>query len=173
MNKNTIKITHFDSPVGPMVACATSQGVCLVDYMDRKILEAEFDYLRKEFNTDIRPGENKHLVQLKKELADYFAGKRATFTVPVHSSGTNFQISVWNALQNIPYGDTRSYKQQAIAIGNVKAVRAVASTNGKNRINILIPCHRVIGSNGKLVGYGGGLERKQWLLNLEAGRSID
>jgi AraC family transcriptional regulator of adaptative response/methylated-DNA-[protein]-cysteine methyltransferase len=168
MNKNTLNITHFDSPVGSMVACATNQGVCLVDYMDRKILETEFDYLRKEFNTDIQSGKNTHLVQLKKELAEYFDGKRVAFTVPVHASGTDFQINVWKVLQNIPYGDTRSYKQQAVAVGNIKVIRAVASTNGKNRINILIPCHRVIGSNGKLVGYGGGLERKQWLLDLEA-----
>ncbi|VAW51021.1 Methylated-DNA--protein-cysteine methyltransferase [hydrothermal vent metagenome] len=170
MNKNTLNIIHFDSPVGPMVACATAQGICLVDYMDRNILEDEFKYLAKEFNTKILPGKNKHLAALQKELEEYFIGNRSIFTVPVHASGTDFQMSVWNALQNIPYGNTQSYKQQAEAIGNVKAVRAVASTNGKNRINILIPCHRVIGSNGKLVGYGGGLERKQWLLDLEAGR---
>ena len=169
MNKNTLTITHFDSPIGPMVACATNQGICLVDYMDRKILEKEFEYLANEFNTEILPGKNKHLDKLKKELEEYFIGNRSTFTVPIHASGTHFQMSVWDALQNIPYGNTRSYKQQAEAIGNVKAVRAVASTNGKNRINILIPCHRVIGSNGKLVGYGGGLERKKWLLDLEAG----
>ena len=170
MRKNTLNISHFDSPVGPMVACATTQGICLVDYMDRDILEAEFEYLVKEFNTDILPGKNKHLDKLQKEMSEYFVGKRSTFTVPIHASGTEFQMSVWNALKKIPYGNTRSYKQQAEAIGNVKAVRAVAGTNGKNRINILIPCHRVIGSNGQLVGYGGGLKRKQWLLDLEAGK---
>lgn len=169
MNKNTLNISRFDSPVGPMVACATARGICLVDYMDRDILDAEFEYLANEFDTDILPGENRHLDKLQKELKEYFAGSRSTFSVPIHASGTDFQMSVWNALQDIPYGNTRSYKQQAEAIGNVKAVRAVASTNGKNRINILIPCHRVIGSNGKLVGYGGGLERKKWLLDLEAG----
>ena len=168
MNKSTLNIAHFDSPVGPMVACATDLGICLVDYMDRKILEDEFEYLAKEFDTKILPGKNKHLDNLQKELKEYFIGKRSIFTVPLHTSGTDFQMSVWRALQTIPYGHTRSYKQQAEAMGNVKAVRAVASTNGKNRINILIPCHRVIGSNGKLVGYGGGLERKQWLIDLEA-----
>ena len=169
MNKNTLNITHFDSPVGPMVACATNLGICLVDYMDRDILENEFEFLEKEFDTKILSGSNKHLATLQKELKEYFIGNRSSFSVPLHASGTDFQMSVWNALQSIPYGNTRSYKQQAESIGNVKAVRAVASTNGKNRINILIPCHRVIGSNGKLVGYGGGLERKQWLLDLEAG----
>ncbi len=168
MNKNSLNITHFESPLGSMVACASAQGICLLDYMDRDILEIEFDYLAKAFNTDIIPGKNKHLDKLQKELKEYFTGNRSVFTVPVHASGTDFQMSVWSALQDIPYGNTQSYKQQAEAIGNVKAVRAVASTNGKNRINILIPCHRVIGSNGKLVGYGGGLERKQWLLDLEA-----
>jgi len=169
MSKNTLNISHFDSPVGPMVACATARGVCLVDYMDRDILDAEFEYLTKEFDTYILPGKNKHLDKLHTELDEYFIGKRSAFTVPIHASGTEFQMSVWNALKNIPYGNTRSYKEQAESIGNVKAVRAVAGTNGKNRINILIPCHRVIGSNGKLVGYGGGLKRKQWLLDLEAG----
>jgi len=170
MNKQTITLTHFDSPVGPMVACATDLGVCLVDYMDRNILEKEFDYLRQYYDSKIKSGTHIHLTQLKKELAEYFLGERKVFTVPVHISGTEFQGSVWRTLQKIPYGETQSYKQQAIKMGNVKAIRAVASSNGKNRINILVPCHRVIGSNGQLVGYGGGLERKQWLLDLEKAR---
>jgi len=90
----------------------------------------------------------------------------------LHTPGTDFQKSVWKILQEIPYGETRSYKQQAIALGNPKAIRAVASANGHNRISIIIPCHRVIGSDGSLTGYGGGLHRKKWLLDFEKANSI-
>ena len=102
-----------------------------------------------------------------KQLDEYFSGKRQKFDVPLNPNGTNFQLSVWNALQNIPYGETRSYKQVAEAIGNPKACRAVGLANNKNPIWILIPCHRVIGANGALTGYGGGLEMKRKLLELE------
>jgi AraC family transcriptional regulator of adaptative response/methylated-DNA-[protein]-cysteine methyltransferase len=163
-----INIVRFTTPIGPMFGCATSQGVCLLDFTDRRMLETEFKDLCKRLNAVILPGDNPHLEHLQSELSEYFARKRKIFTVPLLTPGTDFQQSVWKILQDIPYGETRSYKQQAIAIGNPKAVRAVASANGHNRVGIVIPCHRVIGSDGSLVGYGGGLHRKRWLLDLES-----
>jgi AraC family transcriptional regulator of adaptative response/methylated-DNA-[protein]-cysteine methyltransferase len=153
-----------------MFACASKQGLCLLEFTDRRMLETEFKDLQKRLNVAILPGDNIFLDQVQNEIREYFQGKRIQFTVPLHTPGTDFQQSVWNALQEIPYGQTRSYKQQAQALGNPKAIRAVASANGKNRIAIIIPCHRVIGSDGSLVGYGGGLHRKKWLLELEETR---
>lgn len=167
-SKNVINIVRFTSPIGPMFACATDLGICLLEFTDRRMLETEFKDLRKRLNAVILPGRHRYLDLLQSELAEYYNGKRQHFTVPLHTPGTDFQQIVWNNLQKIPYGETRTYKQQAAAINNPKAVRAVASANGKNRIGILIPCHRVIGSDGSLVGYGGGLYRKKWLLDLES-----
>lgn len=110
---------------------------------------------------------NVYITQCIAELDEYFTQKRKEFTVPLDIQGTTFQNTVWQALLKIPFGETRSYKQIAENIGNLLAIRAVGTTNGKNKIMILIPCHRVIGSNGSLIGYAGGLERKQWLLNFE------
>ena len=167
-NKTIINIVRFTTPLGPMFACATKEGLCLLEFTDRKMLETEFKDLRKRLGAVILPGENDHLVRVQSELAEYFEGKRRQFTVALHTPGTDFQQSVWNVLREIPYGETRSYMQQAAAIGNPKAVRAVASANGQNRISIVIPCHRVIGSSGLLTGYGGGLFRKKWLLDFES-----
>ncbi|MCK4538652.1 MAG: methylated-DNA--[protein]-cysteine S-methyltransferase, partial [Candidatus Krumholzibacteria bacterium] len=169
--KSVLNIVRFTTPIGPMFACASSEGVCLLDFTDRRMLETEFKDLRKRLNAVILPGENRYLDHVQSEMQEYFAGKRKSFSVPLHTPGTDFQNSVWKILQEIPYGETRSYKQQAIAIGNPKAVRAVASANGYNRVGIIIPCHRVIGSDGSLTGYGGGLHRKRWLLDLEKANS--
>ncbi len=136
------------------------------------MLETEFKDLCKRLNAVILPGENPHLDQVQSEIHEYFAGNRKHFTVPLHTPGTGFQKSVWKILRDIPYGETRSYKQQAIALGNPKATRAVASANGHNRIGIIIPCHRVIGSDGSLTGYGGGLHRKKWLLDFEKANAL-
>jgi methylated-DNA-[protein]-cysteine S-methyltransferase len=105
--------------------------------------------------------------QCEEELREYFARQRTAFTIPILMQGTPFQKQVWERLRAIPYGQTRSYLQLAEEVGNVKAVRAVGLANGRNPISIVVPCHRVIGSNGSLIGYGGGLERKQILLELE------
>ena len=166
--RTIINIVRFTTPLGPMFACATEEGVCLLEFTDRKMLETEFKDLRRKLCAVILPGENDHLVRVQSELSEYFEGKRRQFTVALHTPGTSFQQSVWRVLQEIPYGETRSYSQQAIAIGNPKGVRAVASANGQNRISIIIPCHRVIGSGGHLTGYGGGLFRKKWLLDFES-----
>jgi AraC family transcriptional regulator of adaptative response/methylated-DNA-[protein]-cysteine methyltransferase len=155
------------TPLGPMLAASVRNGICLLEFTDRRMLENELIDLQKRFKAKIITSESKYIKQLKVELKEYFDGLRTEFDVPLNYPGSDFQKSVWEVLQKIPYGEVRSYKEQAIAIGNVKAVRAVARANGMNRIAIIIPCHRVIGSNGTLVGYAGGLERKQKLLELE------
>lgn len=165
--KSVIHIHRLTTPLGPMYACATDQGLCLLEFTDRRMLETEFKDLRKRLNAVILPGLNAHLRQTEQEMAEYFAGKRKSFTVALHTPTTPFRQRVWDELCTIPYGTTRSYGEQAVRIGNPKAVRAVASANGHNRVAIIIPCHRVIGSDGSLTGYAGGLARKQWLLDME------
>jgi AraC family transcriptional regulator of adaptative response/methylated-DNA-[protein]-cysteine methyltransferase len=150
-----------------MFAGATEQGICLLEFTDRRMLETELKSLAKLLNANILQGSNKHLELLKQQLDEYFEGKRKDFTVPLFTPGTEFQQSVWKILQTIPYATTRSYKKQAELLQRPKAVRAVANANGMNRISIIIPCHRVIGEDGSLTGYGGGLWRKKWLLDLE------
>lgn len=165
--KTVLTLVRFTTPIGPMFACASEKGLCLLEFTDRRMLETEFKDLRHRLNAVILPGENPHLNQVQREIQDYFSGRRKTFTVPLHAPGTAFQQSVWTALQDIPYGQTRSYKEQAVVLGKPKAVRTLASANGHNRIGIIIPCHRIIGSDGHLTGYGGGLHRKKWLLDFE------
>jgi AraC family transcriptional regulator, regulatory protein of adaptative response / methylated-DNA-[protein]-cysteine methyltransferase len=168
-HENVITVTRILTPLGPMLAGATDDGICLLEFVDRRMLETQIKRLKKYLDAEFVPGNNKHFEKLSDQLKEYFYGKRKTFSVPLNIPGTEFQLRVWKELQNIPYNETRSYKEQAIAINNPKAVRAVARANGDNRIAIIIPCHRVIGNNGELVGYGGGIWRKQYLLNLEAG----
>jgi len=166
-----IMITRILTPLGPMLAGATEEGICLLEFVDRRMLETQLNRLKKLFKAELIPGSNKHFNKLDKQIKEYFDGTRKEFTVPLVIAGTAFQKQVWSALQTISYGETRSYKEQAEIIGNPRAIRAVARANGDNRIAIIIPCHRVIGANGELVGYGGGLWRKRYLLNLEAENS--
>ena len=166
-DKSVLNIVRFTTPIGPMFACASNTGLCLLEFTDRRMLETEFSDLCKRLNAVILPGENKYLDQVQSELQEYFSGHRKKFSVALHTPGTEFQQTVWNVLHDIPYGESRSYTQQAIALGKPKAIRAVGSANGYNRIAIIIPCHRVIASNGNLAGYGGGLHRKKWLLEFE------
>ncbi|MDO8971052.1 MAG: methylated-DNA--[protein]-cysteine S-methyltransferase [Saprospiraceae bacterium] len=163
-----IYTTRILTPLGPMLAGGTDEGICLLEFVDRRMLETQINRIQKIFSAQVIPGKCNHFELLNLELEEYFKGKRKTFESPILLAGTPFQQKVWEVLRSIPFGQTRSYKQQAEAIGNPKAVRAVARANGDNRIAILIPCHRVIGANGELVGYGGGLWRKQFLLNLES-----
>jgi AraC family transcriptional regulator, regulatory protein of adaptative response / methylated-DNA-[protein]-cysteine methyltransferase len=167
-----LQVTWMESPLGPLVAAASARSVVLLEFTERRMLETQFDTLRRRFQVGIVPGENPHLAQLKRELAEYFDGRRQTFTVPLEYPGTEFQRKVWNALLQIPYGETRSYEDIARAVGAPAAVRAVGTTNGLNRIAIVIPCHRVVNKGGKLGGYGGGLWRKQALLSLEQGQQL-
>ncbi|MEX0904908.1 MAG: methylated-DNA--[protein]-cysteine S-methyltransferase [Balneolaceae bacterium] len=165
--QQVVDITRLETPLGPMIACADEKGICLLEFTDRRMLETEFKDLAKRLNATLMLGENRHFKTLKEELKEYFEGKRKEFTVPLYTPGSPFQQQVWEQLKTIPYGETRSYKEQAIALGNPEAVRAVANANGMNRICIIIPCHRVIGADGKLTGYGGGLWRKKHLLDME------
>jgi len=171
LQENTILLSRITTPIGPMFICTTEKGVCLIEFVDRRMLETEFKDLQKLLNAKILMGENEHSKKAKKELKDYFSGTLKTFSFPIHSPGTEFQQTVWKGLNSIGYGTTASYQEQAEILNKPKAVRAVASANGFNRIAIAIPCHRVIGKDGKLTGYGGGLERKRWLLNHEIANS--
>ncbi len=166
-DKKIITVTRILTPLGPMLAGAVDEGICLLEFVDRRMIETQIKRLKKYLNAEFVPVQNKYFDELDKQLKEYFEGKRKEFDIPLSLPGTDFQLKVWKELQKIPYGKTRSYQQQAIALKNPKAVRAVAKANGDNRIAIIIPCHRVIGKDGQLVGYGGGMWRKQYLLNLE------
>jgi AraC family transcriptional regulator of adaptative response/methylated-DNA-[protein]-cysteine methyltransferase len=133
------------------------------------MLEYQLKTLRKRFDAAIVPGTNEHIEQLKAELKEYFAGNLKNFKVPLVYPGTPFQVDVWNELRKIPYGQTISYIELAQRAGYTGASRAAGTANGMNRIAIIIPCHRVVNKSGKLGGYGGGVWRKQWLLDLERG----
>jgi len=159
----------IESPLGPLLAGASDTGVCLLEFTDRRMLEHNFETMRRRFGCAVVPGEHALLAQLRSELAEYFAGRRWTFSVPLTPRGTPFQETVWTELRRIPHGETISYDELARRIGQPTAQRAVARANGMNRICILIPCHRAIGKDGSLTGYGGGLWRKRLLLELERG----
>lgn len=167
IGNNVLLINRITTPLGPMFICASERGICLLEFVDRRMLETEFRDLQKLLNAKIIIGENEHIRQGKQEITEYFDGTRQSFNVALDAPGTEFQTSVWNCLKSVRYGQTSTYSEQAYKINNPNAVRAVAAANGFNRISIIIPCHRVIGKNGKLTGYGGGIERKQWLLKHE------
>lgn len=152
MNTNPIYSSIYNSPLGPITLQSDGKALTYVSFGVNGVL-----------------GDDEHVIfnQTKGELDEYFSGKRKTFSVPVRISGTPFQNLVWKALLQIPYGQTRSYEDIAIQIGNPKACRAIGMANNRNNIGILIPCHRVIGKNGSLVGYAGGLDKKVALLELE------
>lgn len=160
-------VTHILTTLGPMLAGAVDEGVCLLEFIDRRMLGMQIDRLKKKLDAEMIPGSHPHLVRLGRQLQQYFAGSRKMFDVPLLLCGSAFQQRVWEGLRTIPYGSTRSYQQQAESLGMPAAIRAVARANGDNRIAIIIPCHRVIGKDGKLVGYAGGLWRKEYLLRHE------
>jgi len=165
--QNVLVYQRFDAPLGPIVAIASEKGLCLLEFGDRRMLESEFADLQKRLGALLLPGKNEFTDEAIRQIQEYFAGTRKTFSVPLHAPGTEFQQLVWAALREIPFGEMRSYGEIASAIGDPKAVRAVGTANGMNRIAIMIPCHRVIGADGALTGYGGGLWRKDWLLKHE------
>jgi AraC family transcriptional regulator of adaptative response/methylated-DNA-[protein]-cysteine methyltransferase len=162
-----VRLSWLQTPMGPMVAGAVDAGVCLLEFTERRMLETQFETLRQRFQMALAPGETPHLEQARAELGEYFAGTRREFTVPLAYPGTPFEREVWTRLLDIPYGETRSYEDLARALGRPGASRAVGTANGRNRIAILIPCHRVVNKSGELGGYGGGLWRKRLLLELE------
>jgi AraC family transcriptional regulator, regulatory protein of adaptative response / methylated-DNA-[protein]-cysteine methyltransferase len=162
-----LRIAWIDSAIGPLIAGATDRGIALLEFADRRMLEAQGRILASRIGLPIVPSSHPYLKSLEAELAEYFAGKRRSFSLPIDEPGTPFQERVWAALRTIPYGKTWSYSDLAKAIGEPEATRAVARANGMNRVAILVPCHRVIGADGGLGGYGGGLWRKARLLEIE------
>ncbi|MFK8053004.1 MAG: bifunctional transcriptional activator/DNA repair enzyme AdaA [Woeseiaceae bacterium] len=162
-----LRADWIDSPLGPLVAVGDSTGVSLLEFVDRKALPSELKKLVNRYNNRVCIGRFQPVAQLADELGGFFAGNRESFHTPLHFNGSEFSQSVWRALQDIPAGETRSYAEIAESIGRRNAVRAVARANGANQLAIVVPCHRVIGSDGNLTGYGGGLWRKQKLIELE------
>lgn len=167
MQAEEIVYQVFETPLGSIVACATQEGICLLEFAEGRIEELTSKPLSKRLKATVIEGSSRYFKPLQKELKEYFEGKRKEFSVPIVLIGTDFQKKVWQELLRIPYGTTRSYKQQAAALNNLEGIRAVAGANGKNKISIIIPCHRVIGEDGSLTGYGGGLWRKKKLLDIE------
>ena len=151
---------YMDSPVGALKLVAHDHALVAVMWDNE-------DHKRVRLAELIEDHQHPMLIRVKKQLEQYFAGQRQQFDLPLDFQGTDFQQQVWQTLLTIPYGETRSYKEIAVQIGNEKAVRAVGAANGKNPISIIAPCHRVIGSSGALVGFAGGLDKKQILLSLE------
>jgi AraC family transcriptional regulator of adaptative response/methylated-DNA-[protein]-cysteine methyltransferase len=165
--RNPMYVNRITTPLGPMLVCANDDGLHLLEFVDRRMLETQIKRVAKYTKCFFVPGEHKVMQQVEKQLHAYFKGELKDFDLPIQLLGTDFQKQVWMALLEIPFGETRSYAEQAKAINNHKAVRAVGTANGDNRFAIVIPCHRVIGRNGKLTGYGGGLWRKKRLLEHE------
>ena len=162
-----IHIQYHDSPCGKLVLASVGDKLCLCDWnemlcAERNILRLA-RYVSAEFTIETSPV----LEEAQRQLDEYFAGKRKTFDIPLYIAGTDFQRKIWNILIDIPYGEIKSYKDIAVGFGDCKAVRAVAQAIGANGISIFIPCHRVVGSNGSLTGYAGGLDAKRMLLEIE------
>lgn len=162
-----LSATQITTPLGPMLAIADSDHLHLLEFLDRRMLATQLAKVRRLFDGAITPGASRILDQTEQELTEYFQGARQQFTIPLVIKGTPFQEKVWKRLLKIPYGKTLSYDALADMIGHAGAQRAVGTANGSNRIAIVIPCHRVIRANGTLSGYGGGVWRKQRLLELE------
>lgn len=168
MTKGKIYIKHISTPAGGMILGSYEDRLCLCDW-DTEIRRKRLDHrIEKQLNAEMEEGESTVIIFAAKELTEYFARQRTTFDVPLLLTGTDFQTQVWNQLLAIPYGQTLSYGEIALQMGCPKAVRAVANANGANVISLFIPCHRIIGSDGSLTGYAGGLEAKKLLLSLES-----
>ena len=164
---DVILVNRIVTPLGPMVVCANDAGIVLLEFADRRMLETQLVRVSKIFEARYSVGVNEAMRQLDHEFKEYFEGQRLEFEVPLVHDATEFQNAVWNELLKIPTGRTSTYQKLATKLKKPKAVRAVGRANGDNRLTILVPCHRVVGSDGSLTGYGGGLDRKQWLLDHE------
>lgn len=165
-----LQVMQTASPLGPIIIVGDAQGVYLAEFWDRRLLQSQFSKLERQFDAVFFPGETAAMRQFSEELAAYFRGELKRFATPLILGGTAAQEQVWRGLLKVPYGETCTYGQLAAAIGRPRAVRAVARAVGENRLAVALPCHRIIGSSGKLTGYGGGLWRKRFLLSLEGGR---
>jgi AraC family transcriptional regulator of adaptative response/methylated-DNA-[protein]-cysteine methyltransferase len=171
-NVDCLYARWIETPLGPMLALADDRGLALLEFVDRRGLERELESLQRKLGRRILPGVHPHLAQIEAELQAYFSGRSLHFVTPIALGGSQFQHAVWRALLEIPPGTTRSYADVAATVGRPAAVRAVGRANGDNRLCIIVPCHRVIGADGTLTGYGGGLWRKQWLLAHERAHAI-
>ena len=169
---NQINVQYHKTKIGEFILGSWDGKLCLLDFRYRKMSKTVDDRIKKGLNAHFVEHDDKVLEKTRKQLQEYLNGDRKEFDIPVLMVGTDFQKSVWNALRKVPYGTTSTYLQIAKNINNEKAVRAVANANGANSIGIIIPCHRIIGSDGELVGYGGGLPVKKRLLKLEQNNSI-
>lgn len=160
-------VAQIGSPLGGLTAIADDEGLWLIEFDDRRALPAERAWIEARCGREAVAGTNEILETTGRQLGEYFAGERGVFDIPLHLAGTEFERRVWDQLLRIPAGQTRSYAWIAGAVGKPEGVRAVGRANGRNRVSIVVPCHRVIASDGTLCGYGGGLERKRALLELE------
>ncbi|MNW25591.1 Bifunctional transcriptional activator/DNA repair enzyme Ada [compost metagenome] len=167
-DNRVLKASWLDTQLGPMIAIADENELYLLEFVDRRGLEREVERLRKRMKAAIIPGQSNPIYSIEQELKCYFDGTLTDgFKTPLHLIGSPFQQSVWGKLEEIPLGETRSYGEIALSLGKATAYRAVAQANGANQLAIVIPCHRVINSDGEFGGYGGGIVRKEWLLNHE------
>lgn len=167
LSSKILKSSWIETPLGFMVAAADEKALYFLEFVERQRLEQKMEKFCIKANVDIVPGNTNIIESTESELKSYFAGKLKTFKIPLNLIGSPFQKSAWKELMHTPYGETRSYTDQATALEKPLAYRAVANANGANNIAIIIPCHRIINNDGKLGGYGGGIARKQWLLNHE------
>jgi AraC family transcriptional regulator of adaptative response/methylated-DNA-[protein]-cysteine methyltransferase len=163
----TIFSQLYTSPIGLMQIGATDNSLLYIEYDDSPNCQKKVQSIAKALSATIHNEPSAYHQEIITQLNEYFAGKRKEFLLQLQTNGTDFQRSVWQSLQTIPYGTTTTYKEQSLAMNNHLAIRAIASTNAKNCINIVIPCHRVVGTNGSLTGYSGGIWRKRWLLDFE------
>lgn len=181
--KGKVILQEVDTPIGEILLGTFENKLCLCDWKCNRHRERNDNRVKRlwgleyeTFNLDsvhnLQAESINTILRTKRELEEYFAGKRKTFDVPLLMTGTDFQKQVWQALMSIPFGSTVSYKDIACRIGNAKGVRAVAQAIGANPLSIIVPCHRVIGSNGSLTGYAGGVEAKHFLLQLEDGSRL-
>lgn len=164
---NVISIQYYVTPYGELILGSYENTLCLCDWRYRKSRRSIDRRITKSLNADYVEQKCILLDRTKKQLGEYFSGKRKHFDLPMHTIGTEFQNSVWSALANVPYGCKLNYSQLARNAGSENAIRAVANANGANALSIIIPCHRIIGSDGTLTGYAGGINAKKGLLDLE------
>ncbi|BDD09841.1 XRE family transcriptional regulator [Fulvitalea axinellae] len=171
--QNVVLASRLTTPLGPMFVFATDKGICLLEFTDRKMLETELAEVQKRYGAVILSGENEHIKQAKKELGEYFEGKRKRFAVALDLSPTPSQKEAWDRLLSVGFGQTRTYASMAEEAGPETSVSDIIRANGQNRVAIIVPCHRLLEEDGALAGYGGGLQRKRWLLDHEKANNID
>jgi AraC family transcriptional regulator of adaptative response/methylated-DNA-[protein]-cysteine methyltransferase len=170
---NNLSALKFNTPLGLMIALSDQEKLYLLKFIEQNDLNAHISQLQMTMNTEIVWRETDPLQSIQRELKSYFAGSLFSFKTSVQLIGTFFQKNAWDALVKVPFGKTKSYAEQALSLGKPTAFRAVANANAANPLAIIIPCHRIINSNGKLGGYAGGIEKKKWLLDHESRIKLD